>query len=117
VVALSSRESKYIATSTAACQATWLSRLLGELMNEEPHVPMMLIDKKSMISLCKSAVFHDRSKHIVTRFHFIRECVEKKELEVDYISTVAQLADILTKALGWIQFQELRSKIGMSEMN
>jgi hypothetical protein len=77
---------------------------------------MLLIDNKSAISLCKNPVLHERSKHIDTRYHFICECVEEKELEVDYIRTEEQLADILTKALGRIRFQELRSKIGMSEI-
>jgi hypothetical protein len=115
-VALSTCESEYIAAATAACQATWLSRLLGELLNEEPQAPMLLIDNKSAISLCKNPVLHERSKHIDTRYHFICECVEEKELEVDYIRTEEQLADILTKDLGRIRFQELRSKIGMSEI-
>jgi hypothetical protein len=66
VVALSSCEAEYIAAATAACQGTWLSRLLGELMNEEPRTPKMLIDNKSAIALCKNPVFHERSKHIDT---------------------------------------------------
>ena len=60
VVALSSCESEHIAAATAACQATWLSRLLGELLNEEPSAPTLLIDNKSAISLCKNPVFHDQ---------------------------------------------------------
>jgi hypothetical protein len=60
-------------------------------------------------------VFHDRSKHIDLRYHFIRECAEVGKVEVKYVSTDEQLADILTKPLGRIRFQELRSKIGMVE--
>jgi hypothetical protein len=61
-------------------------------------------------------VFHDRSKHIEVRYHFIRECVEKKQVTVEHLRTEEQLADILTKALARVRFQELRAKIGVAEI-
>lgn len=82
VVALSSCEAEYIAATTAACQAIWLARLLGDLKNQEPKKLMLLVDNKSAISLCKNPVHHDRSKHIDTRYHFIRECVESEKIDV-----------------------------------
>lgn len=82
-------------------------------MNKVPPGGVTLrIDNKSAISLSKNPVFHDRSKHIETRYHYIRKCVEDGRAEVEYV-TEDQLADILTKALGRIKFEELRSKIGM----
>jgi hypothetical protein len=54
-----------------------------------------------------------RSKHIQTRFQFIRESSESGEFRPDFISTGNQLRDILTKALPRARFQELRAKIGM----
>jgi hypothetical protein len=95
----------------------WLSRLIGELLNEEPRAPMLLIDNKSAISLIKNPVLHDRSKHIDLRYHLIRDYVERGELDVDYVSTETQLADILTKALGRIRFQELKNRIGVAAIN
>uniref|UniRef100_A0A0A9G5Q2 Uncharacterized protein n=1 Tax=Arundo donax TaxID=35708 RepID=A0A0A9G5Q2_ARUDO len=71
------------------------------------------MDNKVAIALSKNPVFHKRSKHIDTRYHFIRDCVDQGKTRVDYISTSQQLADILTKGLGKTAFQELRSKIGM----
>jgi len=71
------------------------------------------MDNKAAIELCKNPVFHERSKHIDTRYHFIRDCVDQGKTRVSYINTKDQLADILTKPLGRIQFEELRSKIGM----
>ena len=80
-------------------------------------MPKLLIDNKSAISLSKNPVFHERSKHIEIRYHFIRECVEQGRIGIDYVRTSDQLADILTKAkLGRIVFQELRRRIGMSEI-
>jgi hypothetical protein len=115
IVALSSCEAEYVAGTGGACQGIWLARLLGELTDEDTRSFELFIDNQSAISLCKNPVFHDRSKHIDLRYHFIRECVEKGKVEVKYVSTDDQLADILTKPLGRVRFQELRSKIGMVE--
>ena len=116
VVALSTCEAEYIAATTAACQGVWLARLFGELKDEEAHCVELRIDNKSAISLSKNPVLHDRSKHIDTRYHYLRECVEEGRMKVEYISSEGQLADILTKGLGRARFEELRSKIGMIEL-
>jgi hypothetical protein len=115
IVTLSSCEAEYVAGTSAVCQGVWLARLLGELKDEDTRTFELFIDNKSAISLSKNPVFHDRSKHIDLRYHFIRECAEVGKVEVKYVSTDEQLADILTKPLGRIRFQELRSKIGMVE--
>jgi hypothetical protein len=117
VVALSSCEAEYIAATTGACQAVWLARLLGDLTGEEPRAATLLVDNKSAISLIKNPVFHDRTKHIDLRFHYIRECVEKKKVHVEFTSTATQLTDILTKPLGRVKFQEMRSKIGVIQIS
>ena len=87
---------------------------MGDLFTTDPMVPKMLVDNKSAIQLCKNPVFHDRSKHIETRYHFIRENVESGK--ITYINTDDQLADIPTKPLGRIEFQTLREKIGIVEI-
>lgn len=116
VVAISSCEEEYIAAATAACQGIWLARLFGELMNQ-PAAPFSLfIDNKSAISLCKNPVLHDRSKHIDLRYHFIRDCVEKRWVAVEFIGTREQKADILTKRLSRVCFQELLGKIGIVDV-
>jgi hypothetical protein len=101
----------------AACQAVWLGRLFGDLFAEESKVATVLVDNKSAIQLCKNPVFHDRSKHIEVRYHFIRRCIDNGEFTVEFISTDDQLADIFTKALGRVKFQELRERIGIVEIN
>jgi hypothetical protein len=116
VVALSSCEAEYIASANAACQGIWLSRLLGELLNIQAPTVKLLVDNKSAIALSKNPVHHDRSKHIDTRFHFIRDCVDKGEVDVDHVGTRDQLADILTKALGRVRFLELRQQLGVVEV-
>uniref|UniRef100_A0ACD6AP94 Uncharacterized protein n=1 Tax=Avena sativa TaxID=4498 RepID=A0ACD6AP94_AVESA len=116
VVATSSCEAEYIAAATAACQGIWLARLFGELLNQEAAPVKLFIDNKSAISLCKNPVLHDRIKHIDLRYHFIRDCVENGSIVVEFIGTGEQKADILTKALGRIQFQSLRGKIDIIDV-
>jgi hypothetical protein len=116
VVALSSCEAEYIAATTAACQGIWLARLLGDFREEEPKAATLMVDNQSAISLIKNPVFHERSKHIDLRFHYIRECVEKGQILVEFTSTESQLADILTKPLGRVKFQEMRGRIGVAQI-
>ena len=113
VIALSSCEAEYIAATTAACQSVWLRRMLGELLGQAGGAATLYVDNKSAIQLCKNPVFHDRSKHIETRFHFIRECVQDGKIAVEYVPTDEQLADIMTKALPKAKFQELRQELGV----
>lgn len=117
VVALSSCEAEYVAATTAATQGIWLARLLGELHGREAGAVELMVDSKSALALAKNPVFHERSKHIDLRYHFIiRDCLEDGSISTSYISTSDQLADILTKSLGRVKFQELRAKIGMVQI-
>lgn len=113
VVALSSCEAEYIAMTTAACQGIWLTRLITDLTGVECKAPELLVDNQSAIALSRNPVFHERSKHIDVRYHFIRECVEEGRIAVSYVATERQLADILTKALGRVRFQKLCTDIGV----
>jgi hypothetical protein len=116
VVALSSCEAEYIAASTAACQGVWLRRLLADLAKKKVQKVSLKIDNQAAISLCKNPVHHERSKHIDTRFHYIRECIEEGMIEVQHVNTNDQLADILTKSLGKQKFIEMRKKVGVHEV-
>ena len=113
VVALSSCEAEYIAGAGAACQAVWLTRLLKDVTGDNPRTPQLKMDNMSAIALSKNPVLHDRSKHIDTKFHFIRECVDKGIILLEYANTQDQLADLMTKALGRARFGELCEKIGV----
>nr|GEU80601.1 ribonuclease H-like domain, reverse transcriptase, RNA-dependent DNA polymerase [Tanacetum cinerariifolium] len=115
-VALSSCESEFMAATAAVCQALWLQRLLNALISWKKEKVTIRVDNKSAIALMKNLVFHGRSKHIDIRYHFIRECVEKNQIEVEHISGDLQRADILTKALARIKFAEMRELLGMKEL-
>jgi len=116
IVALSTCEAEYVAAATAACQAVWLRRLLGELTDEEAHPPALMVDNQPTIALAKNPVLHDRSKHIDIKFHFLRDCIDEGQIVIEFVETGRQLADILTKSLRRLWFMELRKMIGMDEV-
>ena len=119
MVALSSCEAEYIAATSATCQATcqgvWLNWLISELKGVEERPMKLLVDNQSAITLNKNLVHHNRTKHIDTRYHFIWQCVEEKRIEVVYVKTEDQLADILTKSLGRLKFLEMRERLGIKD--
>lgn len=99
-VALSSTEAEYMAVSAATKDLIWIRTLLAELDSTAICGPTpLLVDNQSAISLTSNAMFHDRTKHISIRHHFIREKVDSGEVTVEYIPTGEQVADVLTKGL------------------
>ena len=113
IVALSSCEAEFMAATEAAKQGIWLQELLGEVIGRPSKKVVIKVDNNSVIALTKNPVFHGRSKHIHRRFHFIRECVENNQVEVEHVPGNEQRADILTKSLGRIKFVEVRKLIGV----
>ncbi|GJT24401.1 hypothetical protein Tco_0894338 [Tanacetum coccineum] len=79
------------------------------------HIPLYC-DNKSAIALCCNNVQHSRSKHIDIRHHFIKEQVEKGVVELYFVRTEYQLADIFTKALGRERFEFILPRLGMKSM-
>ena len=117
VVALSSCEAEYIAAATtASTQALWLAQLLGDLLGREAEAVELRVDSKSSLALAKNPVFHERSKNIRIKYHFIRSCLDEGSIKASYINTQGQLADLLTQSLGRVKFQELRARIGMVQI-
>ncbi|KAG6498781.1 hypothetical protein ZIOFF_038503 [Zingiber officinale] len=115
-VALSSCEAEFMAATTAACHALWLRSLTSELTGEKPKPVTLFVDNKSAIALMKNPVFHGRNKHIDTRFHFIRECVEKGQIVVEFVNTGEQRADVLTKALSGVKLATMRQLLGIRDL-
>jgi hypothetical protein len=108
IVALFSCEAEYVTGSSAACQANWLQNVLEDLMiNIQQHIKL-LIDNKSAINLAKNPIAHGKSKHIETRFHYLRDQVNRCKIKVEYCTTLNQVADIFTKPVKRVQFLKLR---------
>jgi hypothetical protein len=75
-------------------------------------VPLMC-DSSSAICLAHNPVFHERAKHIKVRHHFLRDLVEKGEIEMKFIDTERQLADIFSKPLDSCRFASLWGELGV----
>ena len=95
----SSTEPEYKALANAAADVAWVRSVLKDLHVFLPSAPLLHCDNLSTLALCSNPVFHTRIKHLDTDFHFVRERVQKGDLEVQYIPTEAQVADVLTKGL------------------
>jgi len=115
VVALTSCEAEYIAASMTACQAQWINMLLMKLQLVKDEKTELRIDSKSAIDLAKYPVAHGRSKHIETKFHFLRDQVNNGKLEIKHCKTDEQIVDLLTKPLRLSSFDYLKKKLGMAE--
>ncbi|GKE53960.1 retrovirus-related pol polyprotein from transposon TNT 1-94, partial [Tanacetum coccineum] len=94
--AISSTEAEYIALSGCSAQVLWMRSQLTDYGLEFNKIPMYC-DNKSAIALCCNNVQHSRSKHIDIRFHFIKEQVENRVVELCFVNTEYQLADIFSK--------------------
>jgi len=108
-VALSSTEAEYIALSAAAQEAIWLLQVLREFRFLITSPVVLYEDNQSTIKLVENPVFHKRSKHVDIKYHFVRELVENKTLDIQYVRTTENLADIFTKPLVFSLFNRLRS--------
>ena len=91
----------------------WFHKLLVDLFDPELRPTVIYCDNQSCIQLSENPVFHDRSKHIEIRYHFIHDYVQRGAVELQYISTNEQVADILTKSLGRGKFVFFRDKLGV----
>jgi hypothetical protein len=76
------------------------------------RVPLMC-DNTSAISVAKNLIFHKKMRHVERRHHFLRDYIEKGDIEMRYIDTERQLADIFTKPLNASRFADLRGGIGV----
>jgi hypothetical protein len=75
------------------------------------------VDNKFVIALIKNLVLHGQSKHIKVKYHLVWESIENGRIKVEFIRSKEQLSDILTKPLGRVKFLELRTKIGLIDVD
>ncbi|GKB01049.1 hypothetical protein Tco_0829093 [Tanacetum coccineum] len=114
--AISSTEAEYIALSGCCSQIFWMRSQLTDYGFQLNKIPMYC-DNKSVIALCCNNVQYSRAKHIDIHYHFIKEQVENGIVELYFVRTEYQLADIFTKSLPRERFNFLIDKLGMKSMS
>jgi len=111
-VVLSSTESEYITITHGAQEALWFLELLAELGIEQTTVPL-LEDNEASINMCKNPQEYKRTRHIQVRYHFVRDLVKDKKIELIHCGTKDQLADLFTKGVSSVRLSYLLPRLGM----
>nr|GEY88876.1 retrovirus-related Pol polyprotein from transposon TNT 1-94 [Tanacetum cinerariifolium] len=114
--ALSITKAKYVSLSACCAQVLWMRTQLTDYGFHFNKIPIYC-DSKSAIAISYNSVQHSRTKHIVVRYHFIKEHVEKGTIELYFVKTDYQLADIFTKALPAERFNYLVRHLGMRSLS
>ncbi|GKD47167.1 retrovirus-related pol polyprotein from transposon TNT 1-94 [Tanacetum coccineum] len=114
--AISSTEAEYIALSGCCAQILWMCSHLTDYGFQFNKIPLYC-ENKSAIALCCNNVQHSRAKHINVCYHFINKQVENGIVELYFVRTEYQLADIFTKPLPRDRFNFLIKKLGMRSMS
>ena len=96
-VALSTCEAEYIALTYAVQEANFLGQLLSDMLCVDVKAVHLYVDNQGAIELTKNLVYHQRTKHIDIKYHFISSKVDEKSIILHYIPTVENVADMFTK--------------------
>jgi hypothetical protein len=111
VVAQSTCEAELYAEAAAINEAKWLSGLLQELGLETAGAPLILGDNQSAQALTKNDIKSERTKHVDIKYHYVHDEVNNGRVQLQWIPTTEQLADILTKALAGPAHKTLREQL------
>ncbi len=112
-IALSSTEAEYMALTHAGKESTFLEHLYKNVSIPISPPIFLLVDNQSAITLMENPIFHMRSKHIEVRHHWVHEKIEGGSIELEYIPTADQVADIFMKPLMAEKFRRFRGALGL----
>jgi hypothetical protein len=111
-VALSTAEAEYVDAGHFCAQLLWMRQTLRDYGYKLSKVPL-LCDNESAIRMADNLVEHSHTKHIDIRYHFLRDHQQRGDIEIAYVSTHNQLADIFTKPLDEKTFSKLRNELNV----
>ena len=112
----STAEAEYVAAAGCCAQILWMKNQLVDFDCLYEKIPIFS-DNTSAIAISYNPVLHSRTKHIDVRYHFLRDHVMKDDIELHFIPTDDQLADIFTKPLDENHFNYLISMLGMLNLD
>lgn len=111
-IALSTAEAEYISAASCCTQLLWMKHQLEDYQITENCIPIYC-DNTAAICLSKNPILHSRAKHIEIKHHFIRDYVQKGVLDIQFIDTDHQWADIFTKPLTVERFNFIKKNLNM----
>ena len=112
-ISLSTTEAEYIFAATCCTQVLWMIQTLADLEVKYTAPIPIHCDNTSAISVSKNPILHSKTKHIHIKYHFLREQVTNQIVQVHYIPTIEQIADIFTNPLAKTPFEYPRQKLGV----
>ena len=110
-------EAEYIVLANATAEIMWIQTLLQELGVPSPRAARLWCDNLGAKYLSANPVFHARTKHIEVDYHFVRERVSKKLLEIEYIASGDQIADGFTKPLTVRHMELFKNNLNLSSLD
>ncbi|XP_076906863.1 uncharacterized protein LOC143563131 [Bidens hawaiensis] len=113
-ISRSSAEAEYRGVANVVADICWLRNLLLELRHPLPRATLVYCDNVSAIYLSGNPVQHQRTKHIELDIHFVRELVQRGHIRVLHVPSRHQIADIFTKGLPRVLFDDFRSSLNIS---
>jgi hypothetical protein len=116
LVSTSSTEAEYIALCDAVGESIWLRQIMNEMTGRITYPILVYCDNSPTISIASDVGVTTRNKHILVKYHYSREMIQKKYVVVEHISTSKNLADIMTKGLGSNKLQYFRSGLGVKSI-
>ena len=115
-VSRSSTEAEYKSMANATAEVMWVQTLLRELGIKSPPAARLWCDNIGATYLSANPVFHARTKHIEVDFHFVRERVTQKLLDIKFVSTQDQIADGFTKPLPVRKLEEFKRNLNLEKL-
>ncbi|KAJ4961692.1 hypothetical protein NE237_021602 [Protea cynaroides] len=116
-VAQSSAKVEYISASLATSQAIWLRRIMKDIGLKQKKSTTIYCDNRLAIAIAKNPVHYGRTRHIAIKHHFIRQAIEKGEVELKFCRSEEQVANFFTKALRRMKFQQFREALEVVEQH
>lgn len=114
-IALSSTEAEYMAITEGCREAVSLINLQNEI-TEQMYTIKLYNDNQSAKKLSENPIFHNRTKHIDIQYHYCREVISDKIVEINYLPTGEMPADIFTKSLNSVKHHKFINMLGIANV-